>query len=42
MLAKPAYARKARYGYCRGDEPVRYVREIRRRYNGYIKAVEHD
>ncbi len=42
LLAKPAYARKARYGYCRGDEPVRYVREIRRRYNGYIKAVERD
>jgi len=41
LLAKPAYARKARYGYCRGAEPVRYVREIDRRYKGYIKAVQH-
>ena len=36
LLSKPTYWRKARHGFVRGTEPVRYVREIRRRYQAYI------
>ena len=35
LLSKRKYARKARHGYCRGSEPVKYVREIKRRYEAY-------
>jgi len=35
LLAKRKYARQARYGYCRGSEPMKYVREIKRRYQAY-------
>ena len=35
LLAKRKYARQARHGYCRGSEPVQYVREIKRRYEAY-------
>ena len=38
LLSRPEYARKARYGYVRGTEPVRYVREIRERYLGYLQV----
>ena len=38
LLAKPAYAKKARFGYVRGSEPVRYVRSIRDRYLGYLET----
>lgn len=36
-LAEPEYARKAVYGYVRGPEVVRYVREIRDRYGLYVR-----
>ena len=36
-LAEPEYARKAVYGYVRGTEVVRYVREIRDRYGFYVR-----
>jgi len=39
LLAKPQYARQARYGYVRGSEPVKYVREIKNRYLGYVAAL---
>lgn len=39
LLAKPQYARKARFGYVRGSEPVKYVREIKNRYLGYVEAL---
>ena len=35
LLSKRKYARTARHGYCRGSEPVKYVREIKRRYEAY-------
>ena len=35
-LAEPEYARNATYGFVRGREPVKYVREIRDRYEHYI------
>ena len=37
LLSNKSYAQKARHGYCRGREPVNYVREIRRRYQGYLQ-----
>lgn len=40
LLAKPEYAKKARFGYVRGSEPVSYVRSIRDRYLGYLET--HD
>jgi membrane-bound lytic murein transglycosylase F len=39
-LSKPEVARKARFGYCRGAEPVNYVREIRDRFEGYAKVID--
>lgn len=36
-LAEPEYAKKAVYGYVRGGEVVRYVREIRDRYRLYVR-----
>jgi len=39
LLAQPEYARHARYGYCRGQEPVRYVRQIQTRYDAYRQLI---
>jgi membrane-bound lytic murein transglycosylase F len=39
LLSTPAYARRARHGYCRCDEPVKYVSEIQTRYEAYSKLV---
>ncbi len=36
LLSQKRYARQARYGYVRGEEPVAYVREIRDRYMAYL------
>jgi len=38
LLSKRKYARQARHGYCRGAEPVKYVREIKRRYEAYLQV----
>lgn len=40
LLAKPQYARQARYGYVRGAEPVKYVRQIKNRYLGYVAVLD--
>jgi membrane-bound lytic murein transglycosylase F len=37
LLQNPKYYKKTRYGYCRGSEPVNYVREIQQRYLGYLE-----
>lgn len=37
LLSKPRYFRGAKYGYCRGEEPVRYVSEIQSRYDAYVR-----
>ena len=42
LLSKQEYAKKARHGYVRGLEPVKYVREIKDRYNAYIRLVQVD
>ncbi len=39
LLKQPRYARKARHGYCRGDEPVQYVSKIQSRYDAYTTLV---
>lgn len=38
-LTDRRYAQKARFGYCRGSEPVDYVRHIDERYTGYAQLV---
>jgi membrane-bound lytic murein transglycosylase F len=35
LLSKREYAKAARYGYCRGSEPVTYIQNIQRLYNHY-------
>ncbi|MEE9613722.1 MAG: membrane-bound lytic murein transglycosylase MltF [Thermodesulfobacteriota bacterium] len=39
LLEKPEYYRKARYGYCRGSEPVAYVRDVQELYDAYVEHV---
>jgi membrane-bound lytic murein transglycosylase F len=36
LLSKKKYAKKARYGYVNGTEPVNYVRDIRQRFAAYV------
>ena len=38
LLSRPAYAARARFGYCRCTEPVNYVREVLNRYNAYLES----
>jgi membrane-bound lytic murein transglycosylase F len=40
LLQQPKVAKKARHGYCRGEEPVRYVSEIQSRYDNYLTIVK--
>ncbi len=40
LLQKPKYYKKARFGYCRGSEPVNYVRNIQQRYLGYLDIAQ--
>jgi membrane-bound lytic murein transglycosylase F len=41
LLERPEYYRRARHGYCRGSEPVKYVSEIQNRYASYVELVPH-
>lgn len=36
LLEQPKYYRRARFGYCRGREPVEYVSRIQSKYDGYV------
>jgi membrane-bound lytic murein transglycosylase F len=38
-LSDRTYAQKTRFGFCRGIEPVDYVRHIDERYTGYAQLV---
>ena len=40
LLSKRKYSKKAKHGYVRGSEPVKYVREIRDRYEAYVKLTQ--
>ncbi len=42
LLSKRKYSSKARHGYVRGIEPVNYVREIRTRYQAYVRVSQDD
>ena len=39
LLSKRDIAKKARYGYCRCEEPVSYVSQIQNRYDHYVQIV---
>jgi membrane-bound lytic murein transglycosylase F len=39
LLTKRDIAKKARYGYCRCEEPVNYVAQIQNRYDHYVQLV---
>ena len=39
LLSKRRYYRKSDFGYVRGIEVVKYVREIRERYRSYLQAA---
>ena len=36
LLAKPAYYKRARYGFCRCGQPVHYVGNIQEMYDAYV------
>ncbi|MDX2319913.1 MAG: transporter substrate-binding domain-containing protein [Moritella sp.] len=40
LLSKSQYAAKARYGYVRGQEPVNYIRKIKRRFDTYENILQ--
>ena len=40
LLSKRAYYRNTVYGYVRGREVTKYVREIRERYRSYLQAAD--
>lgn len=40
LLSQPEYARRARHGYCRGGEPVKYVSHIQSLYEAYVEVAE--
>ena len=40
LLEKPYYAQRARYGYCRGSEPVAYVSKIQTKYDAYTNLID--
>jgi membrane-bound lytic murein transglycosylase F len=39
LLSRPQYAQSSPHGYCRCSEPVRYVRDVRTRYNAYVEMA---
>ncbi len=40
LLSNRKYYRKARYGYCRGKEPVAYVSHIQAKYQAYVEVID--
>lgn len=40
LLSKREHARKAQHGFVRGVEPVSYVRQIRDRYDAYVRLTK--
>ena len=39
LLAKPAYYKRARYGFCRGGQPVHYVGNVQSMYDAYVEML---
>jgi membrane-bound lytic murein transglycosylase F len=42
LLQQPKFFSKVRHGYCRGTEPVRYVRDIQSRYDAYVEHIPRE
>jgi len=42
LLRLKKYYRKARFGFVRGNEPVKYVRTIKHHYDAYNKLLSND
>ena len=42
LLSKPAYYKRARYGFCRGGQPVHYVANIQQSFEAYVEALASD
>lgn len=40
LLSEPYYAKRAKYGYCRSEEIIGYVRKIMSRYVAYDEAMQ--
>ncbi len=41
LLSQPAYYKRARYGFCRGGQPVHYVENIQNLYDAYVAILEN-
>ncbi len=41
LLSQPAYYKRARYGFCRGGQPVHYVENIQNLYDAYVAVLEN-
>ncbi len=39
LLSQPAYYNRARYGFCRGGQPVHYVENIQTFYDAYVEIL---
>lgn len=39
LLSQPAYYKRARYGFCRGNQPVHYVENIQNFYDAYVEIL---
>ncbi len=39
LLSQPDYYERARYGFCRGGQPVHYVKNIQRFYDAYVEVL---
>ncbi|MYK98392.1 MAG: transglycosylase SLT domain-containing protein, partial [Gemmatimonadetes bacterium] len=39
LLSKPEYYSRARYGFCRGGQPVHYVENIQQYYDAYLEVL---
>lgn len=40
LLSQPAYYERARFGYCRGGQPVYYVEKIQSLYDAYVEVLD--
>ena len=41
LLSQPAYFERARYGYCRGGQPVHYVEKVQSLYDAYVAVLDN-
>ncbi len=42
LLSEPKWYEQAKYGYCRGDEPVRFVNRVRVYYDVLAKIIDEE